>query len=124
MTVVVDEIRQHNDDERAGFRGVRVSKFRHVYGRTPKREACYENLRVTTSAHDSNFCAANPKFLAVAIESAGGGAFQVIPLRLRGKIDYHFGRVPGHNGPVTDLKWNPFNDNVIASASDDGTVRR
>lgn len=39
-----------------------------------------------------------------------------------GRIDYNFGRVSGHNGPVTDLKWNPFNDNVIASASDDATV--
>lgn len=39
-----------------------------------------------------------------------------------GRVDYHYGRVSGHNGPVTDLKWNPFNDNVIATSSDDCTV--
>ena len=63
------------------FKGVRVSKFRHVYGRTVRREQCYESLRITTSAHDSQFCAVNPKFIAAAIEVAGGGAFQVLPLK-------------------------------------------
>ena len=33
------------------------------------------------------------------------------------------GKVCGHRGRVTDIKWNPFNDNVIASGSDDSTVR-
>lgn len=63
------------------FRGVRVSKLRHVYGQSSRREQCYESLRITTSAHDSQFCAVNPKFIAVAIEVAGGGAFQVLPLK-------------------------------------------
>lgn len=33
------------------------------------------------------------------------------------------GRVTGHRGPILDLKWNPFNDNVIASCSDDCTIK-
>ncbi len=64
-----------------GFKGVRVSKFRHVYGQCTRREQCYEGLRITTSAHDSQCCAVNPKFVAVILEVAGGGAFQVVPLR-------------------------------------------
>lgn len=28
----------------------------------------------------------------------------------------------GHRGPVLDLKWNPFNDNIIASSSDDCSI--
>ena len=31
--------------------------------------------------------------------------------------------VSGHKGPVYDLAWCPHNDNVIASASDDCTVK-
>ena len=38
-------------------------------------------------------------------------------------MDATVGRVTGHAGPVMDIKWNPFNDNVIASGSDDSTVR-
>lgn len=56
------------------------SKFRHVYGEPVKKSHCYENIRISKNAHDTYFSCVNPKFLAVIIESAGGGAFQVIPL--------------------------------------------
>ena len=59
---------------------VRASKFRHVYGSVAKKELCYEGLHFTQSTHDGSFCAVNPQFLAVVIESAGGGAFVVLPL--------------------------------------------
>lgn len=62
------------------FRGVRSSKFRHVYGVHCKRDACYDNVPITRNAHDSHFCAANPKFVAVVTEVAGGGAFLVLPI--------------------------------------------
>ena len=31
-------------------------------------------------------------------------------------------KVCGHRAPVTDIKWNPFDDHVIASCSEDTTV--
>lgn len=62
------------------FRGVRSSKFRHVYGSAAKRENSYHNVPITRNAHDSNFCAVNPKFVAVVTEVAGGGAFIVLPI--------------------------------------------
>ena len=65
---------------RMSFRVVRSSKFRHVYGSALKREQCYDNIRVSKSSWDSTFCAVNPKFLAIIVESAGGGAFIVLPL--------------------------------------------
>ena len=62
------------------FRVVRSSKVRHVFGRAHKRDQCYDGISVTRNAHDSDFCSANNKFLAVVIESVGGGAFIVHPL--------------------------------------------
>ncbi|XP_043234251.1 coronin-2B-like isoform X5 [Amphibalanus amphitrite] len=105
------------------FRGVRSSKFRHIFGSPARRDRCYDSLKITRNAHDGNFCAANPKFVAVVTEVAGGGAFVVIPLERTGRVDASVGRVTGHAGPVMDIKWNPFNDNVIASGSDDSTVK-
>lgn len=67
------------------FRVVRSSKFRHVYGQALKREQCYDNIRVSKSSWDSTFCAVNPKFLAIIVESAGGGAFIVLP---HNKVSY------------------------------------
>ncbi|XP_013785781.2 coronin-2B-like, partial [Limulus polyphemus] len=105
------------------FRGVRSSKFRHVYGCPARKNNCYECVKITKNAHDSHFCAVNPKFVAVVTESAGGGSFSVIPIEKTGRLEVGAGKVTGHRGPVLDIKWNPFNDNVIASCSDDCTIK-
>lgn len=57
-----------------------ILKFKHVYGSPLKKENCYDNLKITKNANDSLFCAVNPKFLAVVVESTGGGCFVVIKL--------------------------------------------
>lgn len=59
---------------------VRQSKFRHVFGQAAKAEQSYDDIRVSKVTWDSSFCAVNPKFLAVIVESSGGGAFLVLPL--------------------------------------------
>jgi len=41
-----------------------------------------------------------------------------------GRADVNAPRVSGHRSPITDIKWNPFNDNIIASSSEDATVTR
>ncbi|KPM06481.1 coronin-like protein 3 [Sarcoptes scabiei] len=102
---------------------VRNSKFRHVFGQAFKRENCYDNIRISKNSWDSNFCAVNPKFVAIVIEAAGGGAFLVLPLKQSGRVDINHPLVAGHKGPVLDISWCPFNDNVIASSSEDATVK-
>ena len=57
-----------------------VLKFKHVYGAPDKKEKCYDNVKITKNANDSQFCAVNPKFLAVCVESTGGGSFIVLPI--------------------------------------------
>ncbi|XP_022128934.2 coronin-6 isoform X2 [Pieris rapae] len=111
------------DQPKMSFRVVRSSKFRHVYGQALKREQCYDNIRVSKSSWDSTFCAVNPKFLAIIVESAGGGAFIVLPHNKVGRIPADHPLVGGHKGPVLDIAWCPHNDNVIASGSEDCVVK-
>lgn len=47
---------------------VRPSKYRHVYGTCAKREASYDNLRVSANAWDTNMVKANPVSVLVIIE--------------------------------------------------------
>jgi coronin-2 len=103
---------------------IRSSKYRHVYGNPHKEEVCYKNIKITkNAASDSSFCASNPKFVAVVTEECGGGAFLVIPIKQTGRIEINMPKITGHRGPVLDLKWNPFNDNEIASCSEDTTIK-
>ncbi|XP_049326929.1 coronin-2B isoform X2 [Astyanax mexicanus] len=101
----------------------RSSKFRNVYGKVANREHCFEGIPITKNVHDNHFCAVNSKFLAIVTESAGGGSFIVIPVAQAGRIDPHHPKVCGHQGNVLDIKWNPFHENIIASCSEDSSVR-
>lgn len=40
-----------------------------------------------------------------------------------GRIEPNYPLVSGHRGPVLDINWCPFNDNIIASGSEDAVVR-
>ncbi|XP_077375122.1 coronin-2B [Festucalex cinctus] len=101
----------------------RSSKFRNVYGKVGSREHCYEAIPITKNVHDNHFCAVNSKFLAVVTESAGGGSFIIIPISQSGRLDTYYPKVCGHQSNVLDIKWNPFFENIIASCSEDSSVR-
>ncbi|KAI9302402.1 hypothetical protein BJ944DRAFT_167359 [Cunninghamella echinulata] len=105
---------------RFGF--VRPSKYRHVYGTPAKRDGCYDNLRVSANAWDTNMVEVNPLFLSVNWQSSGGGAFAVIPLSTVGKLPDNYPLYRGHTGPVLDTSFNPFNDYIIASGSEDSSI--
>jgi len=102
---------------------MRKSKFRHVFGKPEKRDQCYDGIRITKTSWESTYCAVNPKFVAIITEAAGGGAFLVLPLSKVGRVPMDAPTVAGHKGAVLDIQWCPHNDNVVASASDDCTVK-
>jgi coronin-1B/1C/6 len=104
-------------------RVVRSSKFRHVFGQAAKPEEQYQDLRVTRSAWDANFIKANPKFFAVAWDSAGGGSIAVIRHEDQGKISQtNPPLLSAHKRAVLDFDWHPFNDHILASVSEDANV--
>ena len=63
------------------LRGVH-SRFRHVYGSAASRDQCYDGVRVslTTSGQDASLVSVNRLFIAVIVQSSGGGVFVVLPL--------------------------------------------
>ncbi|KAF4078383.1 hypothetical protein AMELA_G00198660 [Ameiurus melas] len=99
------------------------SKFRHVYGKPAGKGQSYDGLLITRGVHDNHCCAINPRFMAVVTECAGGGAFIIISIRQKGRVDPHHPRVCGHSARVLDVKWDPFDDQRIASCSEDCTVK-
>ncbi|KAK9462481.1 uncharacterized protein V1516DRAFT_662517 [Lipomyces oligophaga] len=103
-------------------RFVRASKYRHVYGQPSKKELCYENVRVSKNAWDASLLKVNPLYMSVNWDASGGGAFAVIPLSEKGKLPDQIPLFRGHKATVLDTDWNPFDDHMVASASEDGKV--
>jgi len=101
---------------------VRSSKYRHVFGTAEKKENCFDGVKVSGSAWDSNKVAAGNKFVAAIWEAGGGGSFAVLANDNTGKL----GTIPlvtGHKGKVLDVAFSPFNDNLVGSVSEDGNGR-
>jgi len=101
---------------------VRASKFRHVFGEKAKKELQYENLKVTNNAWDCNIIKANGKYISCNWNASGGGAFAVIPVKETGKIPDKHPLFRGHTAAVLDTDFDPFDDQRIASASDDAKI--
>lgn len=98
---------------------VRSSKFRHVFGTAAKKENQYDGVKPSRSAWDSNKVSASGKFIGVIWDASGGGAFAVLDVNNKGKL----GTIPlvaGHSAEVLDIEFSPFNDNIVASVSEDG----
>jgi len=103
------------------MQAVRTSKFRHIFG--DRNVKSYNGVPISKNAHEQDFCSVNPKFVAVVAEQIGGGAFFVFRTDKVGGVDTGSCKISKHNGAVYDIRWNPFNDNLIGSACDDGLIR-
>eukprot|EP00499_Haloplacidia_sp_CaronLabIsolate_P001712 CAMPEP_0196780620 /NCGR_PEP_ID=MMETSP1104-20130614/8206_1 /TAXON_ID=33652 /ORGANISM="Cafeteria sp., Strain Caron Lab Isolate" /LENGTH=438 /DNA_ID=CAMNT_0042150833 /DNA_START=33 /DNA_END=1349 /DNA_ORIENTATION=+ len=103
-------------------RFVRASKVRHVFGEGAKPENMHTDLRLSTATGDHSYIKASTKFFAVA-SPGGGGPVLVLPLDKPGKIAPGVPTLAGHTAPVLDMDFNPFHDNMLATGSDDSTIK-
>jgi coronin-1B/1C/6 len=79
---------------------------------------------MTKSAWDSNWVAASSKWVAVAWQTAGGGAVGILDATQPGKLEpTQVPLVSGHKGAVLDLEFDPFNDSILATGSEDCTAK-
>lgn len=92
-------------------------QFRHVFGAEKKREFCYEGIQCAASAPDPQHIKANPKYFAVPWRG-GGGAILVHKWEDVGKISGIPPLICGHTNEIVDSDFHPFNDDLIATASE------
>mmetsp|Transcript_38040 Transcript_38040/g.119395 ORF Transcript_38040/g.119395 Transcript_38040/m.119395 type:complete len:140 (-) Transcript_38040:64-483(-) len=102
---------------------VRQSKFRHVFCEPPKQaEDEWHGFRLATATGEQTYIKASTKFFALAL-SGGGGPFAVCPISSPGRFDPGTPIIGGHRSAVLDFEFSPFNPNLLASASDDSTIK-
>lgn len=100
---------------------MRDSKFRHVFAEASKLK--YEDLRPSSKATECPGLRGNAKFLSIGWDSGGGGTLAVIPRTQFGRLKQDQPLISGHKGPILDFEWNPFDDHMLISASEDLTVK-
>jgi len=102
----------------------KTSKFRHVFPTVAKSDGTFRDVRPANTIWDcSNSLAANSKYVAVALASGGGGKLAILNLNAPVKVPADTPCLVGHAGPILDWDFHPFADNLIATSSEDCSVK-
>ncbi|XP_070161434.1 coronin-7 isoform X2 [Polyergus mexicanus] len=102
----------------------RVSKFRHLKGTPAHKSTHIENIR-NISRQISGECDgfhANPDRVAVPL-SGPGGKIAVLELKKTGRLPDGVMPALVHGATVMDFQWDPFDNQRLAVACDDGIIR-
>ncbi|XP_026297582.1 coronin-7 isoform X2 [Apis mellifera] len=102
----------------------RVSKFRHLKGTPGHKSTHIENIR-NISRQISGECDgfhANSDRVAVPL-SGPGGKIAVLELKKTGRLPDGVMPALVHGATVMDFQWNPFDNQRLAVACDDGMIR-
>ncbi|XP_024890545.1 coronin-7 isoform X3 [Temnothorax curvispinosus] len=102
----------------------RVSKFRHLKGTPGHKSTHIENVR-NISRQISGECDgfhANPDRVAVPL-SGPGGKIAVLELKKTGRLPDGVMPALVHGAAVMDFQWDPFDNQRLAVACDDGIIR-
>ena len=96
-------------------------RFRHVFGEPAKTK--YENVRPTSAMCESNLIKGNSLYFGVSWFSSGGGCLALLPNHGQRKLDATFPMIKGHSSAILDFDFYPFDDNFVATASEDTSIK-
>lgn len=100
-----------------------MSKWKNVFGEQDKTGSFDSlNPRCTISS-DGSLIDVSPNFVAVNWLTSGGGAVGIFETTKFQRVKGDFPLIRGHTAIVTDIKFSPFNSGLLATSSDDGTVK-
>ncbi|KAL0205603.1 hypothetical protein P9112_000910 [Eukaryota sp. TZLM1-RC] len=100
----------------------RISKFRNVHG-TILKDDVFTGIQTASTAWDGKLSCVNSRWISFIMTSIGAGAVCVLPVNNPHKVDVNPPTIRGHSRAVLDVAFSPFDENVLATAGDDGVVR-
>jgi len=95
--------------------------FKHLFADTPKPQFQFLDLKNPYTSGESCYVAASATLFGVTL-AGGGGPVCIQRHDSPGRIKSDAKVVNTHKGKVLDLGFNPFIDNILATASEDCTV--
>ncbi|XP_075159287.1 coronin isoform X4 [Haematobia irritans] len=100
----------------------KASKYKNAAPIVPKPEACIRDICVGSYQTYGNNIAASAAFMAFNWEHTGSSV-AVLPLDDCGRKSKTMPLLHAHSDTVTDLGFSPFHDGLLATASQDCTVK-
>ena len=97
-----------------------VSKLRNIFGQPQKEK--FTDLAMAEVTTEGSLITVNSAFLAVSW-SGVGGCIGVFDSSKPGRISSSTPIIRGHTSYVSDVKFNPFHLNMLATGSDDSSIK-
>lgn len=102
---------------------IRASKYRHIFADIPRPEETYQGFPLSTVTGDQQCIKASATYFSLALRG-GGGPVAIGRHDRPGRFDFGKSQIVcGHKGSVLDMDWNPFDDSMLATSSDDTTIK-
>uniref|UniRef100_T1IM85 Coronin n=1 Tax=Strigamia maritima TaxID=126957 RepID=T1IM85_STRMM len=101
----------------------KISKYRNAIAKIPKKEAWITDLNVSSALTHGSLIKASATFIVFHPERPGGGAVSILPLDFKGKIDRNACALQCHSDVVTDFDFSPFDDGLLATVSQDCSIK-
>lgn len=94
---------------------------RNLFGKDHTKQ--FEDVRPSKNNTEAGQIKGNNKYIAFPWQSAGGGALSILENDSFCKLSANHSKIQGHTGPIMDFSFYPFDDNFIATGSEDCTLR-
>uniref|UniRef100_A0A0K2SZ79 Coronin n=1 Tax=Lepeophtheirus salmonis TaxID=72036 RepID=A0A0K2SZ79_LEPSM len=101
----------------------KASKYKNAAPIVPKFEQHIRDLSIGSYRSHGNFIAASAAFMAFNWD-AHGSSLAVLPLEAKGRVNKtNIPVIHAHSDMVTDFKFSPFDDGLLATGSQDLTIK-
>jgi len=101
----------------------KASKYKNAAPIEPKKEFHIKDLSIGSYSSCGNYIAASGAFMAFNWDTHGS-SLAVLPIDAAGRQDRKaIPKINAHNDMVTDFQFSPFDDGLLATASQDQTVK-
>lgn len=104
-----------------GTASVRTSKFRHLFCTPGQNTESILGIKLGASQAESNVIKANSKWFAVPW--AAPGCVSVLPISNKGAVNSDGPLIVHEENTVNEFNFSPFDENLLATACQDGTVQ-
>ncbi|XP_063970323.1 coronin-7-like [Lytechinus pictus] len=101
----------------------KVSKFKNAFCVNPKRETWISDVRVGSPSSCGNHIKASGAYMAYNADSPSGGVLGLLDVNSVGRQSQNLYLHHAHSSLVTDLDFSPFNDYLLATCSQDKTIK-
>ncbi|XP_071951784.1 coronin-7-like [Antedon mediterranea] len=101
----------------------KTSKYKNAQAKQPKKENCISDLKIGAFQSCGNQIKASGALMAFNVSGGAGCNICILPIDFCGRSNNDLPCLKAHSDLVTDMDFSPFNDYLLATCSQDCSIK-